>query len=181
MEMWHIGPGASRRVRSSWRWCIAVLLCGGVGAPAGAGTATGTFTVQAVINSACNVSANTLNFGAYSPSSATALTGTSTISVYCTSGSPYTTALNIGSGGGSFTARTLLNGTYTLNFNLYRDSAYSQVWGDGTAGTSVIPSSPDTIVTKGGSASYTVYGRIAADAAISPGGYSDSIVVTAGY
>src|SRR5947207_11116831 len=75
--------------------------------PVEAATSTNTFTVQAVINAACNVSATTLNFGTYDPSSGTAVTGSSTVNVYCTSGTPYTAALNIGWGGGSFVTRTI--------------------------------------------------------------------------
>src|ERR1700758_4744544 len=136
---------------------VAALVASALGATAEAGTATGTFTVQATISSACLVSATTLNFGAYNPASATALTGTSTISVNCTSGSPYTTALNVGSGGGTFATRTLLSGRDTLNFNLYRHSAYTQVWGDGSgstytrSGTGSGPLTANTI---------TVYGQI---------------------
>src|SRR5882762_2847635 len=96
--------------------------------PVAATIVTNTFTVQAVINASCNVTATTLNFGAYDPTSATALNGSSTISVFCTSGTPYTAALNIGSGGGSLVTRTISNGANTLNYNLFRDSARSQVW-----------------------------------------------------
>jgi spore coat protein U-like protein len=143
-----------------------------------AGTATNTFIVQATINSACNVSATTLNFGAYSPTSATALTGAATISVYCTSGSPYTTALNVGSGGGAFTARTLLNGTNTLNFNLYRDAAYSQVWGDGTGSTFTVAGTGSGLLTAN---TITVYGQIPIAQDKPVGTYTSTITVTVSY
>src|ERR1700749_3059778 len=90
--------GATQRVGSG-RLALAAAVALAMSSLAGAGTATGTFTVQATISSACSVSATTLNFGAYSPTSGTALNGSSTISVNCTNGTPYTTALNVGSGG----------------------------------------------------------------------------------
>lgn len=145
---------------------------------AGAGTATGTFTVQATIASACLVSATTLNFGTYSPSSASVLNGSSTISVNCTSGTPYTTALNIGSGGGTFTTRTLLSGSNTLNFNLYRDSAYSQVWGDGTASTYTVAGTGSGLLVSNNT---TVYGQIPISQDKPTGVYSSLITVTVSY
>jgi len=143
-----------------------------------AGQATGTFTVQAVINSACNVSATTLNFGAYNPGSGTALTGTSTVSVYCTSGSPYTAALNVGTGGGTFATRTLLNGGSTLDFNLYRDAAYSQIWGDGTASTFTVAGTGSGLLTAN---TLTVYGQIPISQDKPTGTYTSTITVTVNY
>ena len=154
----------------------AVLLLAGTAAHAA--TTTSTFTVQAVINAACNVSATTLNFGAYNPAGATALSGTSTISVYCTSGSPYTTSLNVGSGGGSFVTRTLLNGSDTLNFNLYRDAAYSQVWGDGTGSTFTVAGTGAGLLTAN---TLTVYGQIPISQDKPVGTYTSTITVTVSY
>ena len=93
MEGRGIEVSATQRAVGSW-WraqrrapllAVAALAASSV---AGAGTATGTFTVTATIASACLVTANTLNFGPYSPTSGTALTGTTNIFVNCTSGSP---------------------------------------------------------------------------------------------
>ena len=143
-----------------------------------AGTATNTFTVQAVINSACNVSATTLNFGAYNPAGASALTGTSTVSVYCTNGSPYTTALNVGTGGGTFAARTLQSGSDTLNFNLYRDTAYTQIWGDGSASTYTVAGTGSGLLTAN---TITVYGQIPISQDKPVGTYTSTITVTVSY
>lgn len=157
---------------------VAAVVALATSSVAGAGSATGTFTVQATISSACSVSATTLNFGAYSPTSASALNGSSTISVNCTNGTPYTTALNIGSGGGTFTTRTLLNGSNTLNFNLYRDSAYSQVWGDGTASTYTVAGTGSGLLTAD---SITVYGQVPVSQDKPTGTYSSLITVTVSY
>lgn len=157
---------------------VAALVASAVSATAGAGTATGTFTVQATISSACLVSATTLNFGAYNPASSSALTATSTVSVNCTSGSPYTTALNVGSGGGSFGTRTMLNGGSTLDFNLYRDAAYSQVWGDGTASTFTVAGTGSGLLT---SNNITVYGQVPISQDKPVGSYTSLITVTVSY
>jgi spore coat protein U domain-containing protein, fimbrial subunit CupE1/2/3/6 len=168
---------ALRRVGLCQCACGAAILLA-AGGVAEATTASSTFTVQAVINAACNVSATTLNFGAYNPANATALNGTSTISVYCTGGSPYTTALNIGSGGGTFATRTLLNGSDTLNFNLYRDAAYSQVWGDGSAATFTVAGTGSGLLTAN---TLTVYGQIPISQDKAVGTYTSTITVTVSY
>jgi spore coat protein U-like protein len=164
------------RVRNSTLAIAIVALIASAGA--GAGTATGTFTVQATINSACLVSATTLSFGTYNPASATALTATSAISVNCTSGSPYTTALNVGSGGGTFATRTLLNGSNTLDFNLYRDSAYTQVWGDGSGSTYTVAGTGSGLLTAN---TITVYGQIPISQDKPVGTYTSLITVTVSY
>jgi len=165
---------ASRRVAAAA--AVMAIVASAVGL---AGTATGTFTVQAVINAACNVSATTLNFGTYNPGSASALTGTSTVSVYCTSGSPYTTSLNVGSGGGTFATRTLVDGSSdTLNFNLYRDVAYSQIWGDGTASTFTVAGTGAGLLTAN---TITVYGQVPISQDKPVGSYTSTITVTVSY
>jgi len=166
------------------RRSIATL--GGVGLLVGlmtppsaqATTTTSTFTVQAVINAACNVSATTLNFGSYDPTSGTALNGTSTVNVYCTSGTPYTTSLNVGTGGGSFVTRTIASGGNTLSFNLYRDSARSQVWGDGSGATFTVAGTGAGLLT---SSPLTVYGEITSGQDKPPGTYTSVITVTVTY
>lgn len=65
-----------------------------------------------------DVSATNLAFGNYDPSSGTALDGSSTVNVSCTNGTAYTVSLNVGTGGGSFTTRTMALGRNTLNYNL---------------------------------------------------------------
>lgn len=155
--------------------CAAALL---QSRPAGATITTNTFTVQAVISASCNVSATTLNFGTYDPAAASALDGTSTISVFCTSGTPYTAGLNVGSGGGSFTTRTIANGGNTLNYNLFRDAARSQVWGDGSGSTFTVAGTGSGLLTAN---TLTVYGEVAIAQDKPAGTYSSTITVTVTY
>ncbi len=175
-----IEVSAAQRAGGKWRRAPALLAVAALAASASvhAGTVTGTFTVQATIASACLVTANTLNFGPYSPTSATALTGSTTINVNCTSGSPFTAALNVGSGGGAFTGRTLLSGSNTLTFNLYRDAAFSQVWGDGTGSTFTVAGTGSGLLTAN---TINVYGQVPISQDKPVGTYSSLITVTISY
>jgi spore coat protein U-like protein len=152
--------------------CVTALL---QSTPADATITTNTFTVQAVITASCNVSATTLNFGTYDPTSATALNGTSSVSVFCTSGTPYTTGLNVGSGGGSFTTRTIANGGNTLDYNLFRDAARSQVWGDGSGSTFTVAGTGSGLLTAN---TVTVYGQVAIAQDKPAGTYTSTVTVT---
>ena len=87
----------------------------------------------------------------------------------------------------SYTTRTLTSGAFTLNYNLYLDAAYTEVWGDGTGGSVV-----DTVtLTRNGNgngngnkqanATATIYGSVAALQDATPGTYTDTITVTVNY
>ncbi len=64
-------------------------------------------------------------------------------------------------------------GNDTLQYNLYRDSARSIVWGDDTQGTqSAAGAAPTTLI---------VYGRIFASQFVDEGLYQDTVLVTVQY
>jgi len=110
----------------------------------------------------CLVSATTLDFGTYVPLGAT--TGLGTIEVGCLS------LVKIDAGGaGSFTPRSMKSPiNVALDYNLYVDGAFVQIWGDGTSGT----------VTNSGPGILTVYGKIPAGQGVDPGVYSDTVIIT---
>ena len=160
--------------------CVFVAfgaLCGTAPA-AWAATATGTFSATAVISAACTVTAANLNFGTYNPASAVALTGNSTISVFCTSGTPYTVALNVGTGGGTFATRKLANGANLMNYNLFTSAALTAIWGDGTASTSTVAGTGVGVLT---AVPATVYGSIPINQDLPTGTYTSTITVTVNY
>lgn len=70
--------------------CSALLLAGaGVAADATAATDSAGFQVTATVVQSCRIEAgNTLAFGNYDPTSDTAATGSTTIRVRCTNGTP---------------------------------------------------------------------------------------------
>ncbi|WP_045049146.1 Csu type fimbrial protein [Rouxiella chamberiensis] len=149
-----------------------------------------TFTVSAVITKGCAfgsspvspiTSLGTLNFGSFAslPSNVdiASSSGAGSVVVTCTPGTAVSIAMDYGTHGGSSTQRYMANtaGTETLRYQLYQDSARSQVWGNGALAMS-IASFPATTQT------YTVYGRLfAASTLPSAGTYTDTVTVTLTY
>ena len=78
-------------------------------------------------------------------------------------------------GAPSYSPRLMSQGAATMSYNLYRDAAHTDVWGDGTGGTSRYTLSGagnnDTIVVN-------VYGRIPAMQNVTVGAYGDTVTVT---
>ncbi len=132
---------------------------------------TSNMAVSATVTAACTISAGALAFGNYTGAQ---LDGTSTISVTCTSGSPYTIDLDAGTGSGATTTtRKLTSGADTLDYTIYTDSGRSTIWKTG---------SPNVSGTGTGSAeSVTAYGRMPATATPNVGSYTDTVVATITY
>ena len=133
-------------------------------------------------HAACTVSASGVAFGAYNPfpGAPTDASGSVTLTCSASSGSgAYTIALSIG-GGGSFAARQMRGGNANLAYQLYSDAAHTQIWGDGTGGSSIV-NGTDLVPNTGGAAIHPIYGRIPARQTVAPGAYSDTIVVTVTY
>ena len=150
-------------------------------APVAAGTAGTTFQVNATVVSACMVSGSLLNFGGAidALSSAVPLDASSTLTVQCTNTTPYSVALSAGQNAGgatNFSSRTMKNGSHTLGYQLYTDSARATVWGDGTLGSSTV-----TGTGTGSNQSLTIYGRVPTLSGAVPGTYSDTVTVTISY
>jgi spore coat protein U-like protein len=159
--------------------CVFSLLALSGAHPVFAATTTTTFTASAIIAASCSVAATNLAFGNYAATSATALTGSSTVNVYCTAGTPYTIALNAGTGTGStFAPRHMNNGASLMNYNLYTASGLTTVWGDASAGTSTVGGTGVGVLTAGPS---TVYGSIPIGQDLPPGTYSSTITVTVNF
>lgn len=142
---------------------------------AGAAYATivqGKITVQMTIVSSCTISAQPLSFGQYSPPAA--LNADTTVSVICTSGTPYQITLNSGTGiGATVETRKMSSAKGTLDYSLYQDPARNNIWGDTTDKNAV--SGTGTGLTQ----NIPVYGKIFADQlAVTTGEYNDTIIAT---
>lgn len=128
----------------------------------------------------CTVSVSGVVFGTYTPLTATALLANGAVNIACSGvngNNSITIDLSPGMGG-SYATRTLTSGALTLNYNLYSDGSYTQVWGNGTGGSveqsaSIRKLSPN--------ATLTIYGAVGAGQDPAPGGYGDTITVSVNY
>jgi spore coat protein U-like protein len=124
----------------------------------------------------CTVTATAASFGSYDMFASAPLDTTGYISVRCDPGVAYMLKLDPGQNANqNFQPRKMRSaaGQSTLDYNLYVDSAYTQVWGDGT-GATFARSGAGT----GGTDHVAIYGQVPPRQNVVPGTYSDSIIVT---
>ena len=165
---------------------IACLGAGALLATAGAAQAanpaTTTFQVSATVLKNCTVAATNVAFGNYTPT-AGPVAANGTVSVKCTKNTAFTVSLDKGTtAGGAIAQRLMSDGAGdTLQYNLYTTSGFANVWGDGT-GTSVTQGG--TGAGLGTAVALTVYGSLpdsAANQAVPPNAYTDTVTVSVAY
>ena len=151
--------------------CVAAGLVAAQSA-AQAQTAVQSFNVTATVQKSCIVVTNDLSFGVYVPTDP-AKEASTTLTVTCTNQTPYNVQLNDGLNG-TVANRKMKggSGSDTLNYNLYRESARTNVWGKTNAS--------DTVAGTGNGSGQviTVYGKIPAAQYVEPQLYSDTITAT---
>lgn len=131
------------------------------------------FAASATVEKNCVVSAGNIDFGAHGVlTSAVAATGL--VTVKCTPSTDYAVALSNGNNGTAPGARKMKKGSETVTYGLYRDAAHTNLWGD-TAG--LLSSASGS----GANQNFTVYGLVPAQTTPTPGGYTDTVVVTVTY
>ena len=126
----------------------------------------------------CRISVTPLSFGIYTPLTPTHLDVIGQLTVRCQA-QPGSFSVSLGPGNsGDAAARTLsAGGLDVLNYNLYRDAARTQIWGDGTPPTFVVTG----VRPRRGRPTfynYSIYGRVFANQGPNPGIYSDDLVAT---
>lgn len=138
-----------------------------------AATATGTIAVTATVLSTCTVAALPLAFGNYA---SIALPATTTLTVSCSLNTTYTVGLDAGTGNSASTAlRKMTNGANTLNYQLFKDAARTQNFGN-TAGTDTVSGTGNGLAQV-----ITVYGQVVASQFPAVGLYSDLVTATLTY
>lgn len=170
-------------MRNILRSALALALIAAAGsAAAGSSPQTGSFQVTASVAKSCLVSATTnIGFGAYDPLATTDHDASGSVTVKCSQGvTNIVVTLDQGAnaGAGSTAAapiRQMASGTNRLPYQIYSNSARSNVWG-GTAATGVTIAGPTAAATP---EVLTTYGRIAAGTDAAAGGYVDTVGVTA--
>ncbi|MEY4139790.1 MAG: hypothetical protein RLZZ371_1972 [Pseudomonadota bacterium] len=129
---------------------------------------------------ACQVrSISSITIASYDVFSTSPTDGTGSFKVNgcTTNNTPFTAQLSTGGGTATFAARTLTKSTEILYYNLYKDSARTIVWGDGTGGTSTVSGTGSNGSSTSGTA-INIYLRIPAEQDVSAGTYTDSITIT---
>ena len=139
-----------------------------------AATATASFAVTATVQATCLISATAMAFGTYTGVQADT---TSTISVTCTTSTPYTVGLNAGlATGATVTTRKMVGpSAATLAYSLSSDGPRAVNWG------MTVPTDTVAGTGNGSAQALTVYGRIAAAQFVAPGAYSDTVTATITY
>ena len=123
---------------------------------------------------ACSVSSSGVNFGGYNVYDPADDPSTGDVTYRCTS-FEIVVQISLSAGSGTYTTRTMKKGAENLSYNLFRDGAFTSVWGDNSGSTDIYtrffpPTNTDVDV--------VVYGRITALQDVSVGSYNDTITAT---
>lgn len=160
--------------------CLGVLVGAVIGLMPGwaqAGTARNSFNVTVTVISDCRVAAADLDFGTYDPQASTPRRFNTTLAVSCTRNTPYTVALSAGSSA-DYAQRVVTDGSGVLRYNLYTDSNFTKIWGDGSSGTQIVSGSGRG---PGAPSMKTIYGLLPAAQNVEAGRYQDTITVIISY
>lgn len=125
----------------------------------------------------CTISAVGVNFGSYDVFSSTAVVSTGSTTFSCTgigAGSLNVTVWLSTGTAGNFNPRKLFRSTESLNYNLYLNAGGTQIWGDGTGGSTLLSAS----VLNNRPVTQTIFGQIPALQDVSVGSYNDTIIAT---
>lgn len=158
-------------------------------APAGLlALALGTGAPGAAALTTCSVTATPLAFGNYDPINGGALSFSATVTVGCLAVTlplgtvSYTVAVGPSATSGGMSRQMLgpLNGR--LNYNIFTDTSYGVVWGDGSGATAAVSGGSTLVLLLAlVNKTHTLHGRLPAGQVVRSGLYTDSLVVTVDY
>ncbi|HET9361851.1 MAG TPA: spore coat U domain-containing protein [Vicinamibacterales bacterium] len=126
----------------------------------------------------CTISAVSVAFGNYNVFTATPVDSAGSVTFRCNAAAA-NISITLSKGTSStFAPRTMTRVGEALNYNLYLDAARTNVWGDGSGGTSTY-----TNVNPPNNQNVTlpIYGRIPASQDVSAGLYSDTVLATVNF
>jgi spore coat protein U-like protein len=122
----------------------------------------------------CSVSTTPVVFGTYNVFAASPVDTVGQVVYRCTGNNDYVVIAITKGLSNAFSARQMGSGTERLAYNLFKDAARTQVWGDLTGGTGVYY---DLDPPKNRDVSVPVYGRVPAGQDVSAGSYGDTVTV----
>ncbi|MBZ9601991.1 Csu type fimbrial protein [Phyllobacterium chamaecytisi] len=164
--------------------CAAVLAASfGLTGSAFAASKTGTLNVKLTIIEGCSVfttnSANsTMDFGTWSTLSDN-IDASTTFNVSCTSAGKANQTVEVGldkgQNAGAGNDRYLVDGANKIKYTLFKDSGYTQSWGNTGSDLNVKP----LPATPGSNVAFTVYGRVPSTSTVPVAGtYTDKVTVS---
>jgi spore coat protein U-like protein len=147
-----------------------------------ASTTTSNLTVQLQVDGTCSVNAATLDFGS-TGLLATALTANTSLSVTCSSSTPYSVGLD--NGANFSTTRRMRQGATSnfIGYGLYLDAGLTNAWTTASTSTTCTTTNSCALGTGNGSAqSITLFGQVPAlGVGPAPGAYTDTVTITVTY
>lgn len=136
----------------------------------------------------CSVTSPSLAFGEYKPLSSSPTYATSTLTLNCFSTLglftiPYNISFSTGNSSNFNPRQMKKNAIDTLNYNLYKDAAYSQILGNGANATSTINGELALLkLLQSEKIDFPIYGKIPANQFTVPAGnYTDTVTITVTY
>ena len=125
---------------------------------------------------ACTINTTPSIFGAYNVFAVTPLDSTGSVTIHCTQLDKDVLVTLDRGGAPTFNPRRMLNGSESLNYNLYLDAARTSIWGDGTGGTQTFfnhnpqGNNRDIVI--------PIFGRIPAGQDVGAGTYTNTVTAT---
>ena len=152
--------------------------------PAFGATQTNSLSVTMTITASCVIGSATLAFGSSSGTAlqSAAVNAQTTVSVTCTSSTPYSIGMSTGANPSGSQRRMISGGNY-IDYNLYTDAVRLNSWTTATDATTCATANSCVLGTGTGSAqSIDIYGTVPiAAVAPPPGSYSDTVTMTITY
>ena len=145
-----------------------------VSAPLQAGTSTKNLEITSVVAANCRIAISDLAFPDYDPLDQNAsreLNGAADVRMICTRQARATIVIDTGRHGIG-RARAMSDGGQRVNYQLYRDSNRSQVWGCGAEGLQFVSTGYKN------PQQFTVYASIPPGQEVASGAYTDVVVAT---
>lgn len=132
--------------------------------------------IFSVANANCSVNTSALSFVAYDFIAIGSNDTSTQLRILCDPDIPYAVKMSSGlNAAGDYSQRQMLSAQNNtpLLYNIYLDSSYSQIWGDGRGFSSFYSG-----LSSGSPVVLPIYARIPSRQAVAPGVYTDAVVIT---
>ncbi len=146
-----------------------------------AGTVSTSFPVSATVGEGCTINVSGISFPSLAQGGVSDASGS--ISVTCPLSMAYNVTMNSGLNYDSASGRRRMNNGagQLLTYNLYRNSGFSQIWGDSGFQNTIPNGTPLPGTGTGAPQTVTVFGHVHANQTVPNGTYTDDVLVTVNF